>query len=133
MNVKSNYTLLTSIFWLVKYNSLLIYLNILIFQAFYKMTGFFQAFYKMPEMKRQATRMRNLSERILSDVDIGTNVLIPIPNVDWGKGDTRNVLAVVINKDELGYKPLLTAGLKESSFSLFIDPMSKNLLSDSSN
>jgi hypothetical protein len=29
-------------------------------------------------MKRQATRMRNMSERILSDVDIGTNVLIPI-------------------------------------------------------
>jgi hypothetical protein len=55
-------------------------------------------------MKRQATRMRNLSERILSDVDIGTNVLIPIPNVDRGKGDPRNVLAVVINKDELGYK-----------------------------
>jgi hypothetical protein len=50
-------------------------------------------------MKRQATRMRNLS-----DVDIGTNVLIPIPNVDRGKGDPRNVLAVVINKDELGYK-----------------------------
>jgi hypothetical protein len=55
-------------------------------------------------MKRQATRMRNLSERILSDVDIGTNVLIQIPNVDRGKGDPRNVLAVVINKDELGYK-----------------------------
>jgi hypothetical protein len=52
MNVKSNYTLLTSIFWLVKYNSLLIYLNILIFQAFYKMTGFFQAFYKMPDNLR---------------------------------------------------------------------------------
>ena len=55
-------------------------------------------------MKRQATRMRNISERILSDVDIGTNVLIPIPNVDRGKGDPRNVLVVVINKDELGYK-----------------------------
>ena len=50
-------------------------------------------------MKRQATRMRNLS-----DVDIGTNVLIPIPNMDRGKEDPRNVLAVVINKDELGYK-----------------------------
>jgi hypothetical protein len=55
-------------------------------------------------MKRQATRMRNISERILSDVDIGTNVLIPIPNVDRGKGDPRSVLVVVINKDELGYK-----------------------------
>jgi hypothetical protein len=52
--------------------------------------------------------MRNLSERIRSDVDIGTNVLIPIPNVDRGKGDPRNVLAVVINKDELGYKLALT-------------------------
>jgi hypothetical protein len=33
-----------------------------------------------------------------------SNVLIPIPNVDRGKGDPRNILAVVINKDELGYK-----------------------------
>ena len=30
--------------------------------------------------------------------------MIPIPNVDRGKGDPRNILAVVINKDELGYK-----------------------------
>jgi hypothetical protein len=61
-------------------------------------------------MKKQATRMRNLSERILSDVDIGTNVLIPIPNVDRGKGDPRNVLVFVINKDELGYKLGTKAG-----------------------
>jgi hypothetical protein len=45
-------------------------------------------------MRRQANRMRNLSERILTEVEVGKNILIPIPMVDRGKGDPRNLLAV---------------------------------------
>jgi hypothetical protein len=35
--------------------------------------------------------MRNLSERILTEVEVGKNILIPIPIVDRGKGDPRNL------------------------------------------
>jgi hypothetical protein len=49
-------------------------------------------------MRRQANRMRNLSERILTEVEVGKNILIPIPMVDCGKGDPCNLLAVVSSR-----------------------------------
>ena len=55
-------------------------------------------------MRRQANRMRNLSERILTEVEVGKNILIPIPMVDSGKGDPHNLLAVVLSREEHGYK-----------------------------
>jgi hypothetical protein len=55
-------------------------------------------------MRRQANRMRNLSERILTEVEVGKNILIPIPMVDRRKGDPRNLLAVVLSREEHGYK-----------------------------
>ncbi|CAG2197010.1 unnamed protein product [Mytilus edulis] len=55
-------------------------------------------------MTKQAVRMRNLSERVLTEVDIGANVLVAIPHVDRGKGDPRNLMAVVTGKEEHGYK-----------------------------
>jgi hypothetical protein len=54
--------------------------------------------------RRQANRMRNLSERILTEVEVGKNILIPIPMVDSGKGDPHNLLAVVLSREEHGYK-----------------------------
>ena len=48
--------------------------------------------------------MRNLSERILTEVEVGKNILIPIPMVDSGKGDPHNLLAVVLSREEHGYK-----------------------------
>ena len=48
--------------------------------------------------------MRNLSERILTDVEVGKNNVIPIPMVDRGKDDQRNLLAVVLSREEHGYK-----------------------------
>ncbi|XP_071136484.1 uncharacterized protein [Mytilus edulis] len=55
-------------------------------------------------MTKQAVRMRNLSERVLTEVDVGANVLIAIPHVDRGKGEPRNLMAVVTGKEEHGYK-----------------------------
>ena len=48
--------------------------------------------------------MRNLSERILTEVEVEKNIFIPIPMVDRGKGDPRNLLAVVLSREEHGYK-----------------------------
>ena len=45
----------------------------------------------LTNLRRQANRMRNLSERILTEVEVGKNILIPIPIVDRGKGDPRNL------------------------------------------
>jgi hypothetical protein len=55
-------------------------------------------------MRRQASRMRSRSEKILTEVAIGDNVLIPIPNVDRGRGDPRNVMAVILSEEEHGYR-----------------------------
>ena len=54
--------------------------------------------------RRQANRMRNLSERILTEVEVEKNIFIPIPMADRGKGDPRNLLAVVLSREEHGYK-----------------------------
>jgi hypothetical protein len=48
-----------------------------------------------------------LNNVILTEVEIGQNVLIPIPNVDRGKGDPRNLMAVVTERVHNGYKPNL--------------------------
>ena len=54
-------------------------------------------------MRRQVNRMINLSERILTEAEVGKNILISIPMVDRGKGDLRNLLAVVLSRED-GYK-----------------------------
>jgi hypothetical protein len=36
--------------------------------------------------------MLSRSNNILEEIDIGCNVLIPIPQVDRGKGDPKNII-----------------------------------------
>jgi hypothetical protein len=55
-------------------------------------------------MRRQANRLRNLSERIVTEVEVGKIIPIPIPMVDHGKSDPRNLLVVVLSREEYGYK-----------------------------
>ena len=47
---------------------------------------------------------------------VGTNVLIPIPNVVRGKGDPRNLLAIVLQKDDIGYKLGTKSGLLRGQY-----------------
>jgi hypothetical protein len=60
--------------------------------------------------------MRNRSEKFLTEVEIGQNVLIPIPNVDRGKGDPRNVMAVVTERVHNGYKLGTSGGMLLGSY-----------------
>jgi hypothetical protein len=62
-------------------------------------------------LNRQTTRMRNRSEQILTEFEIGQNVLILIPNIDRRKGDPRNVMAVVTERIHNGYKLGTSGGL----------------------
>ena len=48
-------------------------------------------------------------EHILEEADIGNNVLIPIPHVDRGKGDSHNIMSVVHEKTENSHKMLYPA------------------------
>ena len=79
----------------------------------------------------QAQRMVDRSNKILEDVDVGCNVLIPIPQVDRGKGDPRNLMAIVHEKTEKGYRLATKHGILlgtytrnqfEPADSLFLTP-----------
>ena len=61
--------------------------------------------------------MQVLKESPGSEVDIASKVLVPIPHVDRGKGDTRNVMAIVISKSEKDYKLATNDGLIIGHFS----------------
>jgi hypothetical protein len=54
--------------------------------------------------------------RSTTNVEIGQNVLIPIPNVDRGKGDPRNVMAVVGERVHNGYKLGTSSGMLLGSY-----------------
>jgi hypothetical protein len=51
-----------------------------------------------------------------TEVEIGQNVLIPIPNVDRGKGDPRNVMAVEAERVHNGYKLGTSGGMLLGSY-----------------
>lgn len=64
-------------------------------------------------MEKQANRMISRSNKVLEEVDIGCNVVIPIPVVDRGKGDPRNVMAVVHAKSDKGYRLATKHGINQ--------------------
>ncbi|XP_046326947.2 uncharacterized protein LOC124111338 [Haliotis rufescens] len=46
--------------------------------------------------EEQAQRMVKRSKRVFGPVSVGDNVTVPIPHVDRGRGDPRNIIGVVI-------------------------------------
>ena len=48
--------------------------------------------------------MLDRSNKVLDEVEIGCYVVVPIPNVDYGKRDRKNIMAVVQSKTEKGYR-----------------------------
>ena len=75
--------------------------------------------------------MLDCSNKVLDKVEIGCNVVVPIPNVDRGKGDPKNIMAMVQIKTEKGYRLATKQGILlgsytrnqfEPSDSLFLKP-----------
>ena len=75
--------------------------------------------------------MLDRSNKVLDEVEIGCNVVVPIPNVDRGKGDPKNIMAVVQSKTEKGYRLVAKQGILlgshtrnqfEPTDSLFLKP-----------
>ena len=68
----------------------------------------------------------------LRATQIGDNVAIPIPQVDRGRGDPRNIVGIVIdcNPETDSYKMALKAGiLRDKYFRNQFDMCPKNLIS----
>jgi hypothetical protein len=66
----------------------------------------------------QAQKMLKRSRRVLVEGSIGDNVTVPIPSFDRGRTDPRNLIGVIIDKDDSGlYKIGLKSGVLEGKFS----------------
>ena len=65
----------------------------------------------------QAERMVKRSRLELSTANPGDNVAVPIPLVDRGRGDPRNILGVVLNHDENDlYTICVKSGILKGTF-----------------
>lgn len=67
-------------------------------------------------MATQANKMLMRSNRLLRPVSEGDNVLVPIPSVDRGRGDTRNLLCYVLNVSHDSYKLGTAYGILDTMF-----------------
>ena len=51
-------------------------------------------------LEKQAKKLTWLSNKKFSPIDVGKSVKVPIPSVDRGKGDSKNIIGVVLEKTE---------------------------------
>ncbi|KAE8740775.1 hypothetical protein FOCC_FOCC013699 [Frankliniella occidentalis] len=52
---------------------------------------------------KQAGRMMKTSQRVQKPAEVGNTVTVPVPLVDRGKGDARNVVSVITEKTHDGF------------------------------
>ena len=66
----------------------------------------------------QAQKMVKRSRRVLTEAKVGDNVTVPIPNVDRGRTDPKNLIGVIVERDsqEL-YKIATKSGVLDGKFS----------------
>ena len=66
----------------------------------------------------QAERMVNRSHILCKPGSPGDNVVVPIPSVDRGRGDPRNILGVILYRDESDqYKIAVKSGILKGLYS----------------
>ncbi|XP_023240652.1 uncharacterized protein LOC111639106 [Centruroides sculpturatus] len=63
------------------------------------------------KLKKTLNMEMTSAVRLLGQVEIGSNVLVRVPDVDWGHVAPRNVLAVVMSINPLGLYQLRNKGL----------------------
>ncbi|KAK4326939.1 hypothetical protein Pmani_002543 [Petrolisthes manimaculis] len=66
----------------------------------------------------QAQKMVKRNRRLLTEANVGDNVTVPIPNVDRGRTDPKNLIGVIVERDsqEL-YKIATKSGVLDGKFS----------------
>lgn len=62
------------------------------------------------QLKIQANKMLKLSSKQFPPASVGMTVRVPIPDVDRGRGDARNILAIVTEVTDDGFYRLGTKG-----------------------
>lgn len=63
------------------------------------------------KMEEQADRMLRASRRRFSPIPVNTNVIVPIPDVDRGRADPRNIMGVVLLENNGFYQIGTGAGI----------------------
>ena len=54
------------------------------------------------KLNKQAKRMKMICDATHPSVDVGGNVILPIPDVDGAKADLRNPVGVVLGRNDDG-------------------------------
>ncbi|KAI4455492.1 hypothetical protein MML48_9g00008913 [Holotrichia oblita] len=76
-------------------------------------------------LAKQAQRMKLASDSIHARVEIGDNIIIPIPDVDRAKADLRNIIGVVLQMDEQGLHKIGTKyGILDKLYCRYADKTS---------
>jgi len=81
---------------------------------------------------RQAEKMLKRSRVVNAPGDVGDNVTVPVPLVDRGRGDPRNLLGIILDRDENEmYRIAVRAGILTGKYSRNqFDLCSQKLLTD---
>jgi len=67
---------------------------------------------------KQAERMVKRSRLINVPCKIGDNVTVPVPLVDRGRGDSRNIMGIIVDRDESDlYRIAVKGGILHGKFS----------------
>ena len=66
----------------------------------------------------QAQKMVKRSRRVLTEAKVGDNVTVPIPNVDRGRTDPKNLIGVIVERDSQELYQIATkSGVLDGKFS----------------
>jgi hypothetical protein len=82
--------------------------------------------------QKQAGRVVTRSRVIMKDGTVGDNVAVPIPSVDRGRGDLRNILGVILAVENGQYTIGCPSGIRKGKYSRHqFDLCPQRLLSES--
>lgn len=72
-------------------------------------------------LKKQAKKMKIVSDALHPPVEKGDNIIIPIPDVDRAKADLRNIIGVVLEKNQEGLHKIGTKyGILEKLYCRYV-------------
>lgn len=74
-------------------------------------------------LEKQAKKMKVSSDKSHLPANVGDNVTIPIPDVDKGRGDLRNIIGVILQRNDEGlYKVGTKHGVLQKLYSRYSFP-----------
>ena len=68
-------------------------------------------------LRKEAKRMVSRSVAKLKTIEVGDNVLIPVSEFDRGRGDPANLIGIVLEKGDSGFRVGTKAGILAGRFS----------------